>query len=1118
MLAAMTRKQSEARSPEEEGRPTALPYPGLSYFTARTREVFVGREKQAERVLERLGESQTVLIVGGSGCGKSSLIRGGVLPMLTSSTPVPDRNGAWYAVIWRPERAPIDRLKAVFCADFLVPMLEKLKRKHERLTALRAEQQTPTADLEQRITLLEKATPEAYLGLLASTASVTAEDCAEQVTDQIFADDPGPSDPAFCALAEEVETLDRVLAEDPRTPPANLLLVVDQFEEVFRSEVRESQRRRLMALIRYVFAYKPHGVFLALVMRSEDLHRCAEEPGLADIVNTSSMFVDWLDRPQLRRAIIEPAQLVFRTWLRPIAAVDEPSYPYSPGLVDALLDEADKLKDSLEHKGDHLPLLQHGLQVLWSAASQVWSKIVADAETADRDIDPQQLIIDLPLLEEEASKARSQVREFVGAGAEEKTRLQWLLAGEAESAFRRAQDIYQAKRPRGQAVSPGLALQAAFCEMASLDENRRYYRAFREAAEIVARRFESTNPETIIALDAALAEFETRGLLSSTVSGARDVTHEALIRNWPRLASWVAEDNKVEQAMSDAIIARRIDSWDQARALEPVLGWPHLPIYSFAWARDVAGKSGRKQFTLRAMRQLRLWYGWVRWRSAFAWTGGLTVVILGAALLIYAFRQGAEAAKQRLESEVNHMRGDLMVAYAIAANQLSSQSNTQPMSLRAKELLHAARVWQEATNGLQRMPNLPADAPVRSELRLTERWIDLAVRDLLGRRFTVRKRGPNSPILHATCKDLPSQPDIASHQDGGAPEVMRLGNSQRAVKLDVPSSTKLTVPLHLETVPRNSATADFVPVSVSSPLPDIAPASQVCLSDDASILTISQEGILPWPRIFLLGWHGTDPNEPNSRAAPSEIGAPGFAPEINEALFNNRPVDLKPSVTGISPADPVTGERVVEFDLRSSPVHYLASFHEGYVAPSLGSAPADTMYPCSPISSESVIATASAGTRESVGKSEACAVSLSTLKLRSDAQTIPGNSYGSPVGNSPQGLDICYVRADFFDAAHPQAAADEKLPRLLVGFYASPIDSARIMTIGKHKEFQALYLHDKAGETWILRLITDLASIQPRLEEIAAMSEQGGKWSDVCATHGCDASYHPLTPQDSPSQ
>src|SRR5260370_41191663 len=58
------------------------PYPGLQAFRSDESDIFFGREEQADRLLERLQRSHFLAVVGASGCGKSSLVRAGMIAAL----------------------------------------------------------------------------------------------------------------------------------------------------------------------------------------------------------------------------------------------------------------------------------------------------------------------------------------------------------------------------------------------------------------------------------------------------------------------------------------------------------------------------------------------------------------------------------------------------------------------------------------------------------------------------------------------------------------------------------------------------------------------------------------------------------------------------------------------------------------------------------------------------------------------------------------------------------------------------------------------------------------------------------------------------------------------------
>ena len=60
----------------------AAPYPGLRPFEPDEVDVFFGREEQIDQVLGRLDRSRLLAVVGLSGCGKSSLVKAGLVPAL----------------------------------------------------------------------------------------------------------------------------------------------------------------------------------------------------------------------------------------------------------------------------------------------------------------------------------------------------------------------------------------------------------------------------------------------------------------------------------------------------------------------------------------------------------------------------------------------------------------------------------------------------------------------------------------------------------------------------------------------------------------------------------------------------------------------------------------------------------------------------------------------------------------------------------------------------------------------------------------------------------------------------------------------------------------------------
>jgi Novel STAND NTPase 1 len=84
------------------------PYPGLRPFNPDEWPIFFGREQMTDEVIARVIRQHLVVVHGDSGCGKSSLIRAGVLAQLEQERA---RSGVrWRTAIALPREAPLRRL------------------------------------------------------------------------------------------------------------------------------------------------------------------------------------------------------------------------------------------------------------------------------------------------------------------------------------------------------------------------------------------------------------------------------------------------------------------------------------------------------------------------------------------------------------------------------------------------------------------------------------------------------------------------------------------------------------------------------------------------------------------------------------------------------------------------------------------------------------------------------------------------------------------------------------------------------------------------------------------------------------------------------------------------
>ena len=93
--------------PETE--PGDCPYKGLLPYAEDDADRFYGRDKEINLVLDRLGRSQFIAVVGASASGKSSLVRAGVIPALRRGALVGSEH--WSVSNFQPAGRTLDELE-----------------------------------------------------------------------------------------------------------------------------------------------------------------------------------------------------------------------------------------------------------------------------------------------------------------------------------------------------------------------------------------------------------------------------------------------------------------------------------------------------------------------------------------------------------------------------------------------------------------------------------------------------------------------------------------------------------------------------------------------------------------------------------------------------------------------------------------------------------------------------------------------------------------------------------------------------------------------------------------------------------------------------------------------
>jgi hypothetical protein len=489
---------------------TPKPYPGLKSFAPAQASVFFGREGQEENLAARLEQHNFLGVLGGSGSGKSSLVRAGLLPYLRSVGKISDRGGRWYVVEMRPGKDPTSAMIGALWTQVCAPMSkQKLGRQ-----ALNAAFGDPAPELDGTPNALETA------GRLKLAEMLKGANRALKVRG------------LFEFANTTLQIMDETVSGGIRSGPANLLLLIDQFEEIFRTEIDTADRQAVIDLVKAVNREERQGLFLTLTMRSEELHRCAEHPGLSEIVLDTSVQIELISEDKdVEAAIIEPARRVFRSWGVPYA--EEGLYartaPFAPRLVQALIFNAKRLRESLDHKPDSLPLLQHALQSIWDAALTRWEaerdagKPVSMA-TLERE--------DFPFLTHESP-------------------LRKCLDVEADNAREGAMKTLLHEQDWLSEKSAGDLVDVAFISLARLDDNNRWVRHFSSPGEIAAAsglNLPFARKTELVEL--ALQEFHGTGYVWFR-NGQYDVTHEALIRSWKHYQTILGDTQAVTKSLTD---------------------------------------------------------------------------------------------------------------------------------------------------------------------------------------------------------------------------------------------------------------------------------------------------------------------------------------------------------------------------------------------------------------------------------------------------------------------------------------------------------------------------------------------------------------------------------------
>ncbi|MEJ2006013.1 MAG: High-affnity carbon uptake protein Hat/HatR, partial [Cyclobacteriaceae bacterium] len=143
---------------------------------------------------------------------------------------------------------------------------------------------------------------------------------------------------------ESPMALKQILKKLQATPTGKTLIVVDQFEEIFRVKEKDGNDEAAIFVDLLINACREKNIFLAISMRSDQIGGSARFEDLTRFINLSNYLIPQMTREEKRRAIEGPVKIG--------------GGQIAERLVTQVLDD-------LESSQDQLPVLQHAMMRTW---------------------------------------------------------------------------------------------------------------------------------------------------------------------------------------------------------------------------------------------------------------------------------------------------------------------------------------------------------------------------------------------------------------------------------------------------------------------------------------------------------------------------------------------------------------------------------------------------------------------------------------------------------------------------------------------------------------------------------------------------------------------------------
>ncbi len=317
--------------------------------------------------------------------------------------------------------------------------------------------------------------------------------------------------------------------------PDNLLLIVDQFEEIFRFR-RERQLidggEEAKAFVNLLLAAAEQTevpVYVVLTMRSDFLGDCAQFPALPEAFNQNQYLVPRMTRAQRRQSIEGPLE---------VAGV-----PIAQRLVQSILSDAGD-------NPENLPVMQHALMRTFEEWRRDGSAEALDVAHYD-------------------------------------------LAGRIEGALHQhAEALWSSLSPEQRVCA------ASLFRCLTTSESGRAVRRPAPLAQILrvagaqennGRQLVTSVLDTFAAPDCSFLTVDRTGEIGP--ASVIDISHESLITHWKRLDQWVKEESESADWYKRLVRAAELHAKGQARLWsDPDLHWAWSRRTADGWNPDWAGQ------------------------------------------------------------------------------------------------------------------------------------------------------------------------------------------------------------------------------------------------------------------------------------------------------------------------------------------------------------------------------------------------------------------------------------------------------------------------------------------------------------------------------------------------